>query len=320
VTDRITNPKVRAALEKLAPVAQEIWDTHPDLYRPREREINAKQNEVYDRIKRDILPIYEEFYEQHPYRRYFDPIEAVAKEVGEAMRQILKIDTDFEWRGHYYSGERLDVRKAVDMILKHQVGIVTEEDFKLFMRKRTPTRPSHRFVLVLDESGSMKGENQKYALQAVALFQHVLEMIRSDHAIIGFVDTADLHKDFHEKTTTGAERDRLMNELETAGGGGTNDLEGIKLAHDLTGPGKKLIIGIGVGPGTEAVQNVYSNYYQSPDFKNLPKVLLSILSKVYLSGQVSSKDIIIVITDGAGVKQTRDYVRGIEAGDAKAHP
>ncbi|HEX5032984.1 MAG TPA: AAA family ATPase, partial [bacterium] len=64
VTENVQNPQVREALERLTPVARKIWATRPDLYHPREREVIAKQNEVYELIKKHIFPDYEKFYKQ----------------------------------------------------------------------------------------------------------------------------------------------------------------------------------------------------------------------------------------------------------------
>ena len=104
----------------------------------------------------------------------------------------------------------------------------------------------------------------------------------------------------------------MIQELENAGGGGTNDLEGIKLSEALLdnqdaeektiivitdGAGveetadyvRKLeargitVIAIGIGAGTEAVTEVYSNHYQSEDFRNLPKTLLRVLTRRLLN-------------------------------------
>ncbi|HKX12234.1 MAG TPA: VWA domain-containing protein, partial [bacterium] len=431
VIERVPSPEVREALERLEPIARQIWATHPDLYSPRERQVQAKQNEVYELIKQHILPDYEKFYreslkkvenlleqqgggrgrpqaghgsgrsgssidkedlsdkakkiieeragkladqleprntssqrsrdierarrrsesqpgqagegayrendfrpydqktfadllkeragrkkdaqafyDEHPHRRYFDPVSKVAKEVAEILKQILQLDADFEYQAPpKISGTKLDIRRAVQSILHDELGILTEEDLKLFLRKKYPTRNSHKFVLLLDESGSMKGEAaQAAALQAMALFRYVMDQLRTDYAVAGFHDTADIHKSFDEKISGEKQLDAFMRELESSGGGGTNDLEGLKLAVDLfqgqeadvktvivvtDGAGveqtaayvKEMeargirVIAIGIGPGTEAVATVYPNFYHSPDFRDLPKTLLRILVK-----------------------------------------
>ncbi|HKY61940.1 MAG TPA: AAA family ATPase, partial [bacterium] len=434
VTEHVQNPKVREALERLAPVARKIWATRPDPYHPREREVIAKQNEVFELIKKHILPDYEKlyqesleqlkeelkqrggrgrpggpgqaggqqgggrssideddldeeakklleeragelaerlepqntspqrqreidrarrrgqnedpkgkgkgayqekdfrpydqktfadllkeragrkkdteaFYDKHPHRRYFDPIRKVAQEVGEILKQVLHLNADYEHQGPYISGTKLDVRRAVQSILHDELGILSEEDLKLFLRKKYPTRRSHGFILLLDESGSMKDEKaQAAALQAMALFQYVMEQLRTDYAVAGFHDTADIHKAFEETIRGEKQQDAFMQELESSGGGGTNDLEGLKLSDNLfqgrdndektvivvtDGQGvaetaayvKEMesrgitVIAIGIGPGTEKVGEVYKNFYHSHDFRDLPKTLLRILVK-----------------------------------------
>lgn len=249
----------------------------------------------------------EHFYDRHPYRRHFDPIRDIAEEVEEMLRQVLQLDTEMTWESGHLSGARMHIPKTIRTILQNEVGIfMPDEDFKLFMQKRLPTRVDHKFVLVLDESGSMKGASLPYALQAVALFQHVLDQLLVDFAVVGFSATADIHKDFDESLASEADKDAFMTELESAGGSSTNDLEGINVAADLLadedayeqtmivitdGAGVAetkarvaqlekegiRVIAIGVGEGTESVANVYQNYYQSHDFRNLARTLLGIL-------------------------------------------
>ncbi len=239
----------------------------------------------------------------------------VAQELGEVLKQLLRLDIDFEYHDRrFLSGTKLDVRKTVETILKNEAGIFTEDDLKLFLRKKFPTRLSHKFALLLDESGSMKGEEvQARALEAMTLFQHVMDQLRTDYAVVGFHDTADIHKSFEEEVKGEKHLDAFLQELASSGGGGTNDLEGLKLSEDLIadqaadektvivitdGAGVAetkayvqkmqargitvIAIGIGPGTGTEAVAQVYDKYYQSSDFRDLPKTLGQILVKRFL--------------------------------------
>jgi uncharacterized protein with von Willebrand factor type A (vWA) domain len=142
----------------------------------------------------------------------------------------------------------------------------------------------------------------------MALFQYVMDQLRTDYAVAGFHDTADIHKDFTEQIRGEKQLDAFLQELESSGGGGTNDLEGLKLSDDLLrgqeadektvivvtdGAGVEqtaqyvkemeargiTVIAIGIGPGTEAVGKVYKNFYHSHDFRDLSKTLLRVLIK-----------------------------------------
>ena len=253
----------------------------------------------------------ENFYSENPYRKHFDPVQKVAAEVSQALKQLLKLNTDFEWEGDYTSGQKLNVRKAIEVIMRNEAGIFTEDDFKLFLKKRFPTHRSHKVVIALDESGSMKGEAQTPAMQAMMLFQYVMDQLGIEYSVVGFSDYAQIHKQFDEPVKSTTEKNDLADILETSGGGMTNDLEGVKTADTLLGEGKKLVIGVGIGAGTEAVRDVYKNHYQADDFKDLPKVLVGVLTRVLLSAD-SPEGIVIVVTDGAGVATTRDFVKQIE--------
>jgi uncharacterized protein with von Willebrand factor type A (vWA) domain len=196
--------------------------------------------------------------------------------------------------------------------MRNEAGIFSDEDLKLFLRKKFSTKASHRFVLILDESGSMKGDAQPFALQAMALFQHVMDQLKTKYAVVGFHDTAECHKTFDEEIRSEKALDALMQELESSGGGGNNEIEAFKFSEDLLkgeaaeqktvivitdGTGmqeipeyvKKMeangiqVIAIGIGMGTESVMSSYPTHYQSQDFRDLPKTLLKILAKQMLS-------------------------------------
>ncbi|MBF0491761.1 MAG: AAA family ATPase [Deltaproteobacteria bacterium] len=439
VTERVMNSKVKAALEKVQPILNQIWHTYPDCYYPQEKDIRAKQKGMYDLMEEHLLPLYQEFYkesleeveknlqkereqqgqegegspgqaggrssidredlseearkileeradkmagaldpnnkpqrdqinkarqagrekeeknkdgskvslpaaageggggdfrpfdqrtvgdmlkqravqkaaerkfyENNPWRRYFDPVKNLARQTAELVKHVLKLNTDHEYVGNFYTGTKLNLKKAVEVFIRNEVGITSEEDFKLFLRKKFPTKPNHKWVLVLDQSGSMKGEEiQNSALQGMALFVYLMKELKMDYAVVGFADTADIHKSFREKVNNEKQLNALLEELQTAGGGGTNDLEGIKFAEELLsreeGDQKTVIvitdgagvsetsdyvkqlkkkgihtIGVGIGAGTDAVTKVYEDYYQSEDFRALPKLLLKLLVK-----------------------------------------
>lgn len=140
----------------------------------------------------------------------------------------------------------------------------------------------------------------------MALFKYVLQELKTRHAVVGFADYADIHQDFEDQAMNEKDLNRLMDEMENSNSGGTNDLEGVKLADDLLkgedademtvivitdGAGvsetkdyvKEMeargirVIGIGIGAGTEAVTDVYTDAIQQPDFNNLSREILRVL-------------------------------------------
>ncbi len=70
-------------------------------------------------------------------------------------------------------------------------------------------------------------ETQQRALEAMALFEHIMEQLRMEYGEVGFADTAEALKDFGETISGDRQKNGHMQELESQGGGGTNDLEGI---------------------------------------------------------------------------------------------
>ncbi len=239
--------------------------------------------------------------------------------VFQVFDQLLKPNTDFEYEGHFTSGSKIDVMRAVKAI--H--GMTTR--LNVFKRKTEATGKDYRFSLLLDASGSMadKGERQRGGLGLAALFMDVFERLNLPYSLDAFHNGYIPIKGFEKGVKTAGERNALFNQmvLDTWGGGGTNLRGGItgslkrimaerkkdsrerEFLFVLTdgeetheeGPEIRtlceqaakegvIVVGIGIGEGMETVRRNFPVYLTEKNPEKLP-VLMAEFIKEYVKSQ-----------------------------------
>ena len=184
----------------------------------------------------------------------------------------------------YKTGKKLDLRAAMRSEVQYQA--TGKFDPNIWQRKNMPKKRDHSFVFVMDESGSMRG-NEKWdnALKGLVMCQEALDDLEIDYGVIGFSDSAEIHKEFSDKPNDD-QKNTEINSIENSKSGGTNDADAVSTALEMIrlrpgvktiivmtdGDGKKdemkqlirqadeagvSIIGIGIGQDTESVAEVY---------------------------------------------------------------
>ncbi len=259
------------------------------------------------KISREIEPIslYHRLYAQiSPFIQHFEGV----------LENYLYQNTKPIYTGHFGSGQRPDLRKAMRYTRKIEQNIPLEpSDTKIFLRRRLPTEREHYIALVLDESGSMAEPKRTAALKGLLLFMETLSHLKIKYAFIGFADTVVVHKKFEELNQ--AQRERVFNEIAAyIPHGLTADADaisytthllkreskqGLKLIIVITDgegnvnhTGKGLmelqqeaqragieVIGIGIGGFITDVKKYYQNAIQIRSLKELPLALGHILEK-----------------------------------------
>ena len=165
--------------------------------------------------------------------KYFGPVAHLCEELIGYLEEALKKDMLPVWEGLFTSGGKLSLRAA--MRDEAQEEIRGYGNNKVWLRKRLPTRRSHKFTLLLDESNSMASHNKDInALRGLTLLIRVLEYFQIDFNIIGFSEgrptEADIHKDFGKVIEPG-EEDAFIEEIESSmNGRATYDVDGLDFA------------------------------------------------------------------------------------------
>jgi len=160
------------------------------------------------------------------YSKALTPLGKLPELVFQIFDKLLKPNTDFEFEGHFTSGPRIDVARAIKAI--H--GLMTQ--LKVFERKTEPTAKDYRFSLLLDASGSMadRGPRERGGLGLAALFTDVFERLQLPYSLDVFHDSFLKVKGFDQSLKTPSECNQLFNHLvlNSWGQGGTNLRTGIR--------------------------------------------------------------------------------------------
>ncbi len=254
------------------------------------------------------------------YSKALSELGRLPDQVFQVFDQLLKPNTDFEYEGHFTSGPKIDVARAIKAI----EGLTTR--LNVFKRKTEPTAKDYRFSLLLDASGSMadNGPRQRGGLGLAAMFADVFERLELPYSLDAFHDSYVPIKGFEKRLRTSAERNGLFNQmvLDTWGGGGTNLRQGLagslkrileeqrKDKRDreflfvltdgeethLEGPEVRtlceeaakrgvIVVGIGIGEGMDSVRKNFPVYLTEKNPERLPQLMAEFI-KEYVKGQV----------------------------------
>ncbi|MGB2598972.1 MAG: VWA domain-containing protein, partial [Candidatus Omnitrophota bacterium] len=219
----------------------------------------------------------------------------------------LSKDRKFRYSRGHRQGTKLNMRKASQF--------KRTRDDKIWEKRTRATKRSYKFVLALDESGSMRGSKSKKAQNAIkcaVLLQEVLSRLDIDFCIIGYSGAPSVHKEFREdfKHTN---KDELMGEIEAYydDGGGNDeywaldralkelevepsetqivmfitdglactDCGGRDFNKLLVEAAKKRVqvVGVGLGPEAEAVEDIYNPGINAKTPEELVPIIANIL-------------------------------------------
>ena len=285
--------------DKQHPQEEATGDTQPESALER---FLRKQREA-EKLKAEI---------QSTYNESLAPVAGMVDQLVGFLENTLYFDSRPRVQGYYDTGTKIDIDRLLQRIGEGS----PERD--VFMRRTQPIARSHKFSLVLDESGSMLGGNKAAnAMQALVLFVETLQVLEIDNSIIGF-SSGDpiLHKDFGSSRLDPAQKNEVFREINVAmGGGATHDAEALEYAisniavqdgeeriiiilTDGEGNGSRAsqmpqilaeaermgikVIGVGIGDGITHVEKVYTYYVQVPCIEDLPTQIARIIEREVL--------------------------------------
>ena len=186
-----------------------------------------------------------------------------------------------KWQRGYPTGSRLDLEKAM------QAEADPRYLEKIWERKTIPHKFDYRFSILVDLSGSMGGEKIEETFKGVVVLAEVLEKLGIQYEILGFSDSSKIFKGWREKLNRES-RDNLA-AMKDWGRGGTATTEATRKAYaelsknlgkdnflitltdghpnnsdslkqeltKIVEEKKVKLVGIGLGPGTEFVNDFY---------------------------------------------------------------
>lgn len=211
------------------------------------------------------------------YEEHLLAIAALIDAFSGRLEQMFQKNLRPAWEGYFKSGPRPNIKR---WMRSESRGWTHPNDFKVFEKRREPTRRDYKFRLLMDVSGSMRSDKKKNAARTLVLFMEVLDRLGMDFSIVGFNDDLHLYKDFDpnwdgvKKMAADAKR-RLVLAVDGTSGGLTHDTEAIVASvHGAELPGGVRLSGLEQQPGEGRYLIVVTDGEgNGPRAKDLEKVL-----------------------------------------------
>ena len=248
----------------------------------REKEREEKRRRIEEERTRLEEKLEEMFREKMTeYDKIYSEVVDIINSLYNRLREIFSKKSQLKWRTGYPSGQRIDLRMAM------QAEADPRYSDRIWERKTIPHEFDYRFCVLVDLSGSMQGEKIEETFKGIVVLAEVFEKLRIQYEIIGFSDDVKIFKEWRSKLDK-----RLRNELvemKSWGGGGTDTTNATQIAYErllenlgkdnflitltdgqpnepetlkeilsrIRKEGKIKLVGIGLGPETEFVKEYY---------------------------------------------------------------
>lgn len=224
------------------------------------------------------------------------------------LQEIFNKRRHTRWESGYKSGKKIHIGKAI----REEVRETSPFETGVFMRREQSQETDYVITLLVDLSGSMRGEKIKEAYKTAVVLLEVLNQIGIQFSVVGFNRTLHDFKEFNRPLddTIREETSKMLSEVFSSNSGYNNDgwaldqvsanikrreesekiifvvSDGVPApsrgyeSYDLKNAVKKVIsedkikvIGLGLGEGTGHVQRYYPNSVANINVEDLAKVL-----------------------------------------------
>ena len=277
------------AREGSSPQSQEAYQNHDDL------------TDVIEDYLSDAQPYFKHFSKYESLR--FKNLNLI-KELVQLVKQLFQDDENPQLQGYYRSGV-FDLQKYIEA--QSRASATAYHDPKIFLRKEVPREKSVEIVMCIDQSGSMYGSKLDYSKEAVILLAEMAKDINLKWGLLSFEHYVKIMKEldqashdeswkktFMDLDPSGGTNDRLA--LETAVNmlapravekkiililtDGEGDRKQAEYVKELSESSEYIIIGIGVGEGSEFVDKTYEHSVFVENISQLPYTLVDKLIEV----------------------------------------
>jgi hypothetical protein len=248
----------------------------------REREVE-KEREKVERERKELEKKLEELRREKmtEYDEAYEEVADIINSLYVSLKKFFLPERHPKWRKGFPTGSRLDLAMAM------QAEADPRYLERIWERKTIPHKFDYRFSILVDLSGSMRGEKIEETFKGLVVLAEVLERLGIEYEILGFSDRCEIFKEWREKLSKES-RGRLA-KMKTWGGRNTattkatqkayqellknlgkdnflitltdgqpNDPESLKQVLEEIIKAKKVkLVGIGLGPNTEFVKHFY---------------------------------------------------------------
>jgi len=255
----------------------------------REREVEKEREKVerkrkeMERERKELEKKLEELRRERmtEYDKAYEEVADIINSLYNRLKRFFLPERHPKWKKGYPTGSRLDLAMAM------QAEADPRYLERIWERKTVPHKFDYRFSILVDLSGSMRGEKIEKTFKGLVVLAEVLERLGIQYEILGFSDSCEIFKEWREKLSKES-RERLA-KMKTWGGGNTatteatqkayqellknlgkdnflitltdgqpNDPESLKQVLEEIIKAKKVkLVGIGLGPNTEFVKDFY---------------------------------------------------------------
>jgi len=273
--------------------------------RKEEQELEKARQKAKERIKKEMTE----------YDRYYKEVKPMISDLYDELKKVFLPQRHPRWKKGHPSGGRLDLLKAM------QFEADKSKYTEIWERKTIPKKMDYRFLLLVDLSGSMglmSGyEKIKETFKGLIVLTEVLNRFGIKNEIIGFSGRAgyrqykrfkeELNKETRKKVSqiihqTGGGtptakateiaseelernkgKDNFLITLTDGGPDSSSDLE--KIVEEIREKTNQKLIGLGLGPATEFVEEFYPAAKGNIKTKQLPEFLSQLLEDMIKNPQ-----------------------------------
>jgi len=160
----------------------------------KEREAE-KEKERAEKEKKEIEQKLEKLRREKmtEYDKAYEEVADIINPLYVRLKKFFLPERHPKWKKGYPTGSRLDLEKAM------QAEADPRYLEKIWERKTIPHKFDYRFSILVDLSGSMRGEKIEETFKGVVVLAEVLERLGIQYEIIGFQDDIIPYKSFREK-------------------------------------------------------------------------------------------------------------------------
>jgi len=174
-----------------------------------EKEFTGDQN-IYEEYRREVLPV-------------IDQLE-------NDLRQVFAARRDSRWLPGFRSGKRLNIRKR----MQEKAKDVSVMQTRAFERRKLPQEKDYAVSVLVDLSGSMRGEKIEETFKGTIVLAEVLNRLSIKTEILGFNDRIHEFQDFGESMSPEVRTlmSGMIEEVDTERGSWNDDGWAVQQASD----------------------------------------------------------------------------------------
>jgi len=190
------NDKLKGRLNKDNPKSHKEIREEERKKRERKKEIEKaerekeKLEEAYKKAKKEFEKKLEE--EMTEYEKAYSEVKPIIEKLYQKLKKIFE-PLEGEWEEGYAAGQRISLRKAM------QAKARPELKTKIWEKRRKPEELKYRFILLIDTSGSMRGEEMEETFKGLVVLIEVLNKLDIPVEVIAFSTHIKKFKDFKKK-------------------------------------------------------------------------------------------------------------------------